>query len=52
VQSLPEPGRAIIALGKRDAAMKYYDEALELAGDGSASFPIESATRRLESLRQ
>jgi tetratricopeptide (TPR) repeat protein len=43
---------ALDQLGKRDAAMKYYDEALELAGDGSASFPIESATRRLESLRQ
>ncbi|MDZ7788244.1 MAG: tetratricopeptide repeat protein [Halofilum sp. (in: g-proteobacteria)] len=43
---------ALDQLGKREAAVTYYDEALELAGDGSASFPLESATRRLESLRQ
>jgi len=43
---------ALDQLGKREAAETYYDEALELAGDGSASFPLESATRRLESLRQ
>ncbi|MFW5970371.1 MAG: tetratricopeptide repeat protein, partial [Halofilum sp. (in: g-proteobacteria)] len=41
---------ALDRLGKRDAAVKYYDEALELAGDGSASFPLEAARRRLDSL--
>jgi Tfp pilus assembly protein PilF len=42
---------ALDQLGKRDAAMEYYDRALELAGDGSASFALEAARRRLESLR-
>ncbi len=43
---------ALDQLGKRESAIEYYGEALELAGDGSASFPLESARRRLESLRQ
>ncbi|WP_070989607.1 tetratricopeptide repeat protein [Halofilum ochraceum] len=42
---------ALDQLGKRESAVEYYDRALELAGDGSASFPLESARRRLESLR-
>ncbi len=43
---------ALDHLGQREAAVAYYGRALELAGDGSASFPLESARRRLESLRQ
>lgn len=43
---------ALDRLGQRESAMKYYGKALELAGDGSASFPLESARDRLESLRR
>lgn len=43
---------ALDQLGQRESAAEYYGRALELAGDGSASFPLESARRRLESLRQ
>lgn len=41
---------ALDRLGQREAAVKYYGEALDLAGDGSASFPLESARSRMESL--
>jgi len=43
---------ALDQLGQRESAATYYAEALELAGDGSASFPLESARGRLESLSQ
>ena len=47
-------GRILIRLGfVTEAVMReQLGEALELAGDGSASFPLESARGRLESLSQ